>query len=261
MDWDQLAYELGHSLPEPVKRILRRLLLRSVASRSWRLPTPMEALRMTGPGVYATYVRCSYEPAVTATLQRLVRPGWVCVDLGAHYGYFSLLLAQLVGSAGRVVAFEPSAENAAILRRNVALNDLENRVTVEEYAVSDGSTSEAALTLPETFSSEWTLRREQGTRSQVVSAIALDDYSPPGQRVDLIKMDIEGAEAQALSGMSRILHESHPVLVMELHGEEGKRAAATLERLGYPLLDLERHAAYSTGSDSPLPHHVIARLE
>jgi FkbM family methyltransferase len=221
----------------------------------------MEALVMSGPGVYGTYVRCSYEPEVTATLRQLVRSGWICVDLGAHYGYFTLLLAQLVGNAGRVVAFEPSAENAAILQHNIALNGLENLVTVEGYAVSDGSSTEVTLTLPTTFTSEWTLRRQQGAKTQVVPATALDDYFAPGQQVDLIKMDIEGAEAQALSGMRRVLQQAHPTVLMELHGAEGRRAAETLERLGYALLDLERHATYTTRSDSPLPHHVIGRLE
>jgi FkbM family methyltransferase len=159
-----------------------------------------------------------------------------------------------------VIAFEAIVENADILRHNVALNGLEHKIVVEQCAVSDGSTQEVRLTLPETFTLEWTLTRQQGARSRDVPAIALDQYFPPGQRVDLVKMDIEGAEALAISGMQRILQQSHPLLLIELHGQEGLKAAGILERLGYQLLDVERRREYIVRSDSPLPHHIIAQF-
>ena len=68
---------------------------------------------MKGPGVFGTYVERSYEPSVTWALVRLIRPGWACVDVGAHLGYFTLLLAHLVGKVGKVFAFEAHPENAS----------------------------------------------------------------------------------------------------------------------------------------------------
>jgi FkbM family methyltransferase len=223
---------------------------------------------MSGPGVYATYVQRSHEPEVVAALQGIVQPGWVCLDIGAHYGYFTLLLAQLTGPTGRVIAFEAIEENAAILRRNVALNNLEQRVTVENYAISDGSTNTVHLALPETFSLEWTMMQDKGVKTREAPAIALDDYFKGRAGINLVKMDIEGAEALAIRGMHRVLKEARPVLVIELHGEGGQRALQELWQLGYHLWDLERQIDYKPPSGPPLPsddafrpQHVIARSE
>ena len=264
----RVAYQVMHHLPGPIRQALRKVLAPRLDSHVWALSSPLEGLRMSGPGVYATYVQRPHEPEVVATLQRIVQPGWVCLDIGAHYGYFTLLLAQLVGPAGKVIAFEAIAENAVILRRNVALNNLEQRVTVECYAVSDGSTNTVHLALPEAFSLEWTLMQDKGVKTREAPAIALDEYFRGRAGINLIKMDIEGAEALAIQGMRRLLEEIRPILVVELHGDGGARAVQQLWQLGYHLSDLERQTEYAAPSAAPLPpegafrpQHVLARSE
>jgi len=256
-----VVYSAALRLPGPIRQTLRRALSPTLDSHAWALSPPLEGLCMSGPGVYTTYVRSPREPEVVAALQRIVQPGWVCVDIGAHYGYYTLLLAQGVGPAGRVVAFEAIEENAATLRRNVALNNLEQRVTVECYAVSDGSVDIVHLVLPRTYSSEWTLMRDKGVKSREASAIALDEYFRDKAGVKLIKMDIEGAEGLAIRGMRRLLEKARPILVIELHSQGGREAVHELSRLGYRLLDLERQTEYATHSALTLPQHVIAHFE
>lgn len=78
-----------------------------------------------------------YEKEVTRLFQRLLRPGMTCVDIGANIGYFSILAASIVGSAGRVYAFEPDPENVEFLRKNVALNRYQDIIRIEPCCLSD----------------------------------------------------------------------------------------------------------------------------
>lgn len=110
---------------------------------------------MKGPGVFGTYIEKPYEPEVSSLLVNLIRPGWICVDIGAHLGYFTLLLAHLVGERGRIFAFEALPENARWLMENVALNGFADRVTVENLAIADGGHLLVRLNAPLHYSSEY----------------------------------------------------------------------------------------------------------
>jgi FkbM family methyltransferase len=147
------------------------------------------------------------------------------VDVGAHKGYFTLLLAKLVGERGRVIAFEAHPDNAATTRKHAAVNGVAERVVVENRAVSDGSEPEVTLYFGREGSSfEWNIlgRDVLGRATEAVlrvPATTLDAHFAPGERIDFLKMDIEGAEAMALPGMHRLLAESRPVLVVEFHSQ------------------------------------------
>jgi FkbM family methyltransferase len=209
-----------------------------------------------------------YEPDVTAALERLTQPGFVCADLGAHVGYFTLLLARLTGPEGRVFAFEAAADNARAVRRNVKLNGLASRVTVETAAVVERSAGQVPLFPGRAGGSmEWTtdagfaVREDPDSRAPAeamrVDTIALDDYLPPDSRLDLVKMDIEGAEGRALRGMRRLLREARPVVVLEFHREVGWPAIPALTEAGYAFTTLEREpVAVKTPDD--VPYQLIA---
>jgi FkbM family methyltransferase len=163
------------------------------------------------------------------------------VDVGAHVGYFTVLLAKQVGPSGEVVAFEPNPNIFEILKENVALNGYRN-VILENKAVADQA-GQVELRLSSRLPQEGidSIISDPGPGPRIkVLAVRLDDYFGSGSnRVGFVKMDIEGAEALALEGMSRILAVHRPSLVIELHGADGcaekHPAFSKLKEAGYEV--------------------------
>ncbi|HEY1380702.1 MAG TPA: FkbM family methyltransferase [Gemmataceae bacterium] len=164
--------------------------------------------------------RC-YEPATVAALERHLSPGAVFVDVGANEGYFTVLGGKLVGPAGRVVAVEPQARSREVLAENLRLNDLHN-VAVCAAAVSDTEgTAELYLT-PDVNTGGSGLARKnryplptETVRTTTLARLLAD--AGVGA-VDLMKLDIEGFEYEAVFG-SKDLFRSGAVraLALELH--------------------------------------------
>jgi FkbM family methyltransferase len=185
----------------------------------------------------------TFERAEQDLVARVVRPGDVIYDLGAHAGFYTLLAAKLTGPTGRVVAFEPVPRNLGYLRRNLALNHCEN-VTVVAAAVADRSGTARFQEGP--LTTVGTLAQEGGYDVQVV---ALDDYDGPAPRV--IKMDVEGAEAAVLRGARRVLREVRPIVLLSTHSTA----------LREECVALLREAAYGVGPISGDPADLIATPE
>jgi FkbM family methyltransferase len=181
----------------------------------------------------------SYEPELQAAITRLVRPGWTCADVGAHWGIFTRLLADLVGQDGRVVAFEAHPSNARRLRLSLGRR-VRGRVTVENLAVTDGSAEHVSLHPGrQTASREWNivgtdLDGRPTPAALEVDAIALDAYFADG-RLDFVKLDVEGAEAEVLRGMRRLLRDRKPALAVEFHTDTGWAGRRELLDAGYRL--------------------------
>jgi len=225
-------------------------------------------MRVAVPRSYLD-AEAAYESGVTAALTRLAKPGDVCADLGAHVGYFTLLMAKLSGPEGRVLSFEASAENACTVRRNVRLNRLRDRVTVEHAAVMGRSSDEVPIFAGRSGGSmEWTTDAEFATRegpghgdhsaAMRTRGVALDDYLPPGSPLDLVKMDIEGAEAQAVPGMQRLLQEARPSIVLEFHREVGWPAIPALAEAGYSFTSLEGEPLGALERPGDVPYQLVA---
>jgi FkbM family methyltransferase len=203
-----------------------------------------------------------YEPQETALLQSLLRPGMTFVDVGANWGYFTLLAAGLVGRGGRVVSLEPDPRLFALLRANLARNGLDF-VAARQVAAADRP---GTLHL-EGFDEEagnWGLSRLTDRPAAATFAVAacpvdalLDELAI--DRIDLLKMDIEGAEDLALQGMQeglkrqryqRILLEVHPTLLAE-KGRSVEDVFARLTGAGYRAWQIDhspeatRQAAYA----------------
>ena len=183
----------------------------------------------------------TYEPELQAALRQLIPPGAVIYDVGANIGYVSLLLAKAAGEAGKVFAFEALPSNVDQLRRNVALNAMEKRVTVIDRAVTRATGPVRFLVHASGGMGKvaGSAGREDRYESEVtVPGISLDEFvygqgNPPPQ---VVKMDIEGGEVLALPGMRRVLTQARPLMLMELHGPESSRAAwETLTAAGYEI--------------------------
>jgi len=170
------------------------------------------------------------------------RPGWTIVDVGAHMGIYTARAARMVGEEGRVIAVEPHPRNYAVLLRNLRRNMLRNVMPVQlaisdhegeqQLLLSKGSGGHTLLAsggagslelsrLQKLWSHSLLVSGESRVRSIAIRTITLDqlveDY---GGKVDLIKVDVEGAELLALNGATRTLRRSGVRVVIETHSHE-----------------------------------------
>jgi len=256
----KLARHLAMSVRGPMKALLN---LFDFSLRGHQLAGPLVGCRMRGKAVGA-YFDGSYEPEVCQTIVQIVQRGWICVDVGAHVGYLTLLLAKLVGERGCVIAFEPHPENARQLRFNTKINGYETRVQVENVAISDGISQWVNLFPGRGHSSaEWNIvgHDVEGKPRQPeleVQATSLDAYFTACSCVDFVKIDIEGAEAQALCGMRRLLRECRPFVLVEFHNEKGWTGRRELLEADYRLYDVRNARYLNSELDECRVYHCLA---
>jgi FkbM family methyltransferase len=149
-------------------------------------------------------------------------------DVGAHAGYYTLMLSRLVGPQGRVFAFEANPENAAKLRKHLKINGVRN-VELIEAAVSDRTGS--GFFEVDASTDRYGYMGTLAERGAPVQTVVLDDFPIP----DLIKMDIEGAETRALAGAPRLLSARRTSIFLALHDETIEEAPAILKRNNFLL--------------------------
>jgi FkbM family methyltransferase len=156
----------------------------------------------------------TYESDKQQWLQRVLRPGDCFLDVGANVGYYSLLASRLVGRAGRVIAFEPLPRNLTFLKRHLRMNGARNTI-LWEAAVSD---AEGTMRFAEGTNPSGGKLAENG-RLQV-RTVTLDSLWQRGlfPTPQVIKIDVEGAEAAVLRGAARLLAHARPVVLLAGHG-------------------------------------------
>jgi FkbM family methyltransferase len=176
------------------------------------------------------FVTGAYAPQETALLRAILRPGATFVDVGANWGYFTLLAAHLVGDTGRVLALEPDPRMHRLLATNVAENGL-RQVTALAAAASD-RTERRTLSGFDASGENWgvssLVAAGEGPRFEVETRRMDDVTDELGvDAIDLLKMDIEGAEVMALRGMARGLAAGrYRRVLVELHPSLHPRGAA-----------------------------------
>jgi FkbM family methyltransferase len=207
-------------------------------------------------GSRPSYVLGTAEPEMQQFLEANVKPGGVVLDLGANVGFFSLVCAALVGSQGRVVAYEPFPGNAAALRRNVALNRLTTVEVVQAAIAREAGTAIFSVGLSD---QDGSLLKRAGAGNISVATVGIDDEMRRlGLQPTLIKIDIEGAEVDAIGGMTETLETARPVVVCEMHQtvhDPDHSVNRTLRGLGYTVSWLEEGVDEATSFWAP---HLIA---
>ncbi len=173
----------------------------------------------------------TYEPELQEAIRDWVDAGMVIYDVGANVGYITLMFALAAGKTGHVFAFEALPANQERLGKNIVLNNLNDKVTILDYAVIDkrGKTHFLIGPSDDMGKAEGSAGREEIAYldSIQIEGTSLDsfvfemDYPAP----DLIKIDIEGGEVLALPGMKRLLSEEKPIIFLELHGYEAAQIA------------------------------------
>lgn len=180
----------------------------------------------------------SYEDPERQVLSRLVREGLTALDVGAHHGFYTLLLSKLVGPTGRVIAFEPSPRERERLRLHVRLNGCRN-VLIEPLAVGAVS-GEVRLFVVEGrdtgLNSLRPPRCAEPVKSIEVLATTVDEYLARHgiSRVDFVKIDAEGAELDVMKGAQEMLERpGRPLVLCEVQDVRaipfGHTAAHVLE--------------------------------
>ena len=183
-----------------------------------------------GRSLYRSQV---WEVEETELIQSMAKPGMTILDIGAHRGYYTLVFSKQVGDSGRVLAFEPDDAQLPSLYKNLEMNSIKN-VSVHELALSNVAgdhtlkvCSVDSLTLHTEIFDEWSQK---------------EDIS----KVDMVKLDIEGSELNALKGMKGMLEKCHPTLFIEVHpvylkdfGQSADELIEFLTDLGYKFTPID----------------------
>jgi len=198
---------------------------------------------------FQSYIISSgWEELTTHMFKKVVKEGDVVVDLGANLGYYTLLAARLVGQKGKVYAFEPEPINYSLLLKNIELNGYDNIVAVQK-AVSNLA-GKVRLFLDSKDTGAHTIYQHGDQREGVeIESVTLDEFlKDKGYRVDVIKMDIEGAEMAAFTGMERIIRENDKLKIfIEFYFPGIRRSGSSPEEFARRLLEKDQFSVLAMG--------------
>ncbi len=231
-------------------KALRNLYGKTVVSKQ---PHPISGGPMAGillrPSSHTSHAHLTgtYEVDVLAAVQGLVKEGMVCYDLGASIGYITLLLAR---RAKTIYAFEPSPVAQEEMRAHLAANQFSN-VEIVPHPVSNTCRKVRFAVNDNAFGSSINESGKSKWAELEVETVVLDEFADSHVDPDLIKIDIEGEEANALSGAEKLLARKKPLIVCELHGRDvAIKVRDILHRHGYTLTTLE-------GKPFEVPENVV----
>ena len=212
----RLSGLLGRGAPRAaLARAYEGALWVATAGRGFRATLPHgEIVRLAPACRGATWNRAEYDALRTAT-----RPGAIVIDAGANVGAYSVLFAQWTGQNGHVFAFEPVSAVARLLRRQLRLNGVEDRVSVVESAVGAGP-GRVVLTAPGLVGINRAAAPGEAADDLVdVPAISIDAFCAARRvRPSVIKIDVEGAELEVLRGARETIAGSAALeLFVEMH--------------------------------------------
>jgi FkbM family methyltransferase len=208
-----------------------------------------------------------WESWLTVFAARRLKPGMRVADVGANHGYYTLLMADLVGAEGRVAAVEPNPRMADLLRRSVAINGFAERVEVYEEAASDCDDQTIWMKLP--ANEPKNAHRVSGPDGPAtagdetiqVRAARLATVLTQWDRLDFAKIDVEGAEETAIAGLMPILERDKPQVVLEFNAERCaeprrliERLQAVYDRIRFIDVDAEAHDVDFERLFDPAPH-------
>jgi FkbM family methyltransferase len=179
-----------------------------------------------------------WEIGLTMHMARHVRAGMAAIDVGANFGYYTILLGALVGEHGHVYAIEPAPPTAAMLRRSLLLNGFFQNARVIEAAAGAAGGETALLHVPdgEPKNAQLIASRDaaeaRGGDLYEVPVVQIDALAEHWPRIDFVKIDAEGAEEAIIAGMAARLRRDKPHLVLEFNARRARDPAGLLAILG-----------------------------
>ena len=189
-----------------------------------------------------------YEPNQTEIVKKYVHKDDIVIDIGAHVGYYTLLMAQLVGENGKVYSFEPDPVNFQLLKKSVEINGFENVILIQK-AVSN-ITNKVKLFLGDDDSAInriYDAKLGDTKESIDVESITIDEYFKENDElINFIKIDSEGSEVKIVNGMKQFLSRNKELVMMteffpfliKKSGDEPNQYLKSLEKSGFNLYNI-----------------------
>lgn len=188
-----------------------------------------------------------WEPMETRHFMALLGQGCTVLDIGANIGYYTLIASRLVGASGRVFAFEPGRQTFARLSKNVAVNNLENTY-LNDCALGDQTCEVTLYHYPGNDRGSNSLFLIERSGSETVQMTTLDSFILQNRiaHIDLVKMDVEGAEVKVLrGGMGLFSRRDAPFLMVEVSpaclqaaGTSADELVSMLREFGYRMSEI-----------------------
>jgi FkbM family methyltransferase len=206
-----------------------------------------------------------YEPELDY-LEQVLSQGMTFIDVGACYGIYTLAASKMVGPQGRVIAFEPASRVFRVLRKTIELNALTNVLACplaltekkgKAWLYHHANTGCDSLGKDDSFTES----------AEVIATESLDDVLQENSvdQVDIIKVDVQGAEELVLRGASRMLNSRHPIVIFEVYREGAVPLGLSpdgawefLDSLGYEFFVVDRCGALSGRESPPVNRNVMA---
>ena len=213
-------------------------------------------------------VQGQYEPHVTKVFREFVKPSMHILDVGANIGYYSMLSASLVGEKGKVIAIEPNPKNVKLIEASRRANRFEN-ISIMQLAagrergilvINSSGSNGTTYQLSDDFQSL--------LESTTVASMKIDEIVTEKENVDLIKIDIEGAEYNALTGASSLIKRCKPLIISEFSPEsifniskvEGREYLKFLVDFDYEISVIERDGRITKyAKDTGQSHEIMVR--
>lgn len=179
-----------------------------------------------------------WEIWLTLFFARTVMPGMTVMDIGANLGYYTLLLGDAVGPSGHVIAVEPVPQTIELLKKTIGLNGMAGWVRLVAAAAAGPRTSAVEMFVPENEPKNAAIIATPLEGTVQVPAVSVDELTRDLSRLDLVKIDAEGAETVIIDGMQETIKRLHPNLLLEFNAHRYKDPAAFLEILmkAYPRM-------------------------
>jgi FkbM family methyltransferase len=213
------------------------------------IPRSINGERIRIPARWSRYYPRTYQPETHEFISRHSLPGTTAVDVGAHIGIFSVVMARSVGPNGTVLSFEPTPDTRRVLDRVVACNHLDGVVSVQSAAVAARPGRGSLHADPISVSNANSLMGRPGATETVpVTTVSLDSVLRETARVSCLKVDAEGAEIEVLQGAREAIMRWHPAIALDVHPRN-------LDAAGHDLEDLRALIAtlgYDVPEASPL---------
>jgi len=194
------------------------------------------------------YLYGIYEPHILDLIAKYLKEGGVFIDIGANIGQHSLFAGSIVGNSGKVYSFEPIPYIYNQLLDSVKINHFENIITAHNTALGEKDGTETLYVETNNVGGS-SIVGHHGIENKKISITIkkVDDILANVERINMIKIDVEGYEYEVLSGMQKTLARCNPIIILEFSGQlyfakdktRGEKIISLLENAGYDLYDIE----------------------
>lgn len=200
--------------------------------RSFDLPGAVFKMWIANEDAVEWYEENWAERAEFGLLKNLIQPGDKVLDMGAHHGFFAMIFARWVGDKGLVLGVEANPQNTMIDQAQITLNGFKNLKFINAAAAA----GRGKLKMNRSHNSSVCRNGEDGVLVNCLTGDSLDEQFGP---FDVLKMDVEGFEIEALKGCKKLLEHS-PKLALEIHFDQLQEIGKTMGDV-LSLIDVERY--------------------